>query len=290
METTRQARTAANGVERRPSGAHTPQNDNTASRERCRVPLFKIVRNGDFVVRRGALDRAHVRVLAGALRSSGRLDPVLLWQGPDQSEKDRYTLLDGAHRVAAYQSAKSGHESIPAVVVTCNRRTALLLAAQANSKDTLSLTYAEKADMAWRLVREPEAKYSKAEIATATGVSERTVATMRQRWKELQREKREPSGNWNRDRMAHQVDGGNMLDDTAYNAEVGEKAKRVLQAVDGVQRRDTNMLGDILEAAFGHHLRGAMDYLFGDVDEWSREGLNLGIEGEDDGEPEETDF
>jgi ParB-like chromosome segregation protein Spo0J len=227
----------------------------------------QILKDSHFRARSGEVERAHVRTLVGAIRNSGKLDPVLVWRSPDADEIERYTLLDGAHRLAAYKAALwSG--GIPARVVSCDRRAALLLAAGANAKDTLPLTTAEKWDMAWRLVMEPDAGFSKAEIAGTTGVSSRTVANMRLRLRVMKATGQEPSGNWRRDRTDAVWDNDEPPSDAQRKKEIEAMAKAVLAAVKGKQKHDEAWVADVLLAAFGYRLRLMADHLYGDVDEW----------------------
>ena len=63
----------------------------------------------------------------------------------------------------------------------------------------------ERADMAWRMVREPvEPRYRLREIVEAVGISERTAKTMRARLKELTANDGEITGQWWRDRRQPQ--------------------------------------------------------------------------------------
>lgn len=188
----------------------------------------------------------------------------------DPGGRNSLVLLDGAHRLSAY-GAVDWVSGIPAEIVTCSRRDALLIAAEANSKDTLPLSPNEKSDMAWRLVREPSARFSKAEIAKASGVSRRTVATMRSRLRALTEAGREPTGSWRRDRidLAADWEGQSYNSEADRSAEAKALAKKVLDAVGNKARYDEQLVADALEAAFGYRLRHMADYLYGDVDEWS---------------------
>lgn len=245
-----------------------------------------------FRARQGDLDRAHVRVLASALTGGGRLDPLCVWQDPSRTD-GALVLLDGAHRLGAYWAAKR-QGGIPVKVALCDRRTALLIAAAANSKDKLPLHYSEKADMAWRLVRQDEARYSKAEIASATMVSRRTVATMRSRWRQMKEEGREPTGSWGRDRrdLAADWTPEGQLEGVAREREIRELSKAVLDAVGRTARYDEHLVAEALQAAFGRRLRNMAEYLYGDVDEWTdfdppRTASSMSADQDEDGD---TDF
>lgn len=248
-----------------------------------RLARARIRKNYHFIARSGDLDRAHVRTLVGAIHTSGDLDPVLVWRAPDADE-GMFTLLDGAHRLAAYKAAGRA-DDIPARVVSCDYRTALLLAAGANSKDTLRLTFLEKADMAWRLVREPEAGYSKAEIAGATGVGSRTVANMRVRWRVMKEAGQEPSGRWSKDRSNAEWEAEEPLSDAERKEAIKAMAKALLAVIDGKQKHDETFVADALQFALGHRHRQMADYLYGDVDEWG----NTHIDGDHDEFEDEDD-
>lgn len=138
----------------------------------------------EFIARKGPQDRGHIRNLTDPIRNNGALRPLLHWCDPYERE-EVFPVLDGLHRLAAYKSV-DWSDGVPTNLVHCDRRTTLLLAASANSKDMLPLTYVEKADLAWRLVRELGMSFSKREFAKAIAVSARTVANMRSRWKTLE--------------------------------------------------------------------------------------------------------
>lgn len=233
------------------------------------------VRSGEIIVddhfraRQGELDPAHVRVLASALTGGGRLDPLCVWQDPSRTD-GALVLLDGAHRLGAYWAVKR-EQGIPVKVALCDRRTALLIAAAANSKDKLPLHYSEKADMAWRLVREDDARYSKAEIASATKVSARTVASMRSRWRQMKEEGREPTGSWWRDRRDETTEWTpeGQLEGAAREAKIKELSKALLDVVGRTARYDEHLVAEVLQAAFGRRLRNMAEYLYDDVDEWT---------------------
>ena len=222
-----------------------------------------------FTARQGELERAHVRTLMGAPRNGRPLTPVKLWKDP-ASDGGKLTVLDGLHRVAAYDAAEWAG-AIPAEVIACDRRSALLIAAEANSKDTLSLTYPEKADMAWRLVREPGAKYSRREVVEAVGVSDGTVSNMRRRWKKMEAEGKEPTGNWRRDRIETDTEWNPdaELMEAERAARLADLAKRLQEAVGSWIFRDEQLVADALDRAFGYKFRTMADYAFGEVDEWA---------------------
>lgn len=158
-----------------------------------------IVIDPEFVVRQGERDKAHIRTLAQRVRSGQRLDRVLLWRDPSTGS-NALTLIDGAYRLSAYKTAGWPH-AIPANIVECDRKQALLLAAGANAKDRKGTSPQEKQDYAWKLVRDESVTFSKSELVRYTGVSDSTIARMRSRWKALKGTPEQgATGHWWRDR------------------------------------------------------------------------------------------
>lgn len=115
---------------------------------------------------------AHVRALVSVVNTSGMLEPVTVWW-----DGKAWACVDGHHRLAAYTKADRETPSVPVQVFEGSLEDALVLAARTNTKDKLPMARAEKSNAAWRLVLTTPA--SKATLAEAAGVSERTVAHMR---------------------------------------------------------------------------------------------------------------
>lgn len=93
---------------------------------------------------------AHIKVLTDALRQQGKLDPLVVWQGP----QDRLWIIDGHHRYKAYlkvYGTNSNHK-VEAVHFEGTRTDAIRYAFRVNSKDKLSMTRAQKSQAAWRLI------------------------------------------------------------------------------------------------------------------------------------------
>jgi ParB-like chromosome segregation protein Spo0J len=95
-----------------------------------------------------------------------------------------WACVDGHHRLAAYVEAGRGHSDVPVRVFEGSLEEALVLAARTNTRDKLPMSRAEKSNAAWRLVLTTQV--SKATLAEAAGVSERTVAHMRRVQRALQ--------------------------------------------------------------------------------------------------------
>ncbi|MRH20603.1 ParB N-terminal domain-containing protein, partial [Rhodovulum strictum] len=172
----------------------------TPSYRRAYVQPREITRDPAFTVR--DIREDHVRTLYAALRNSGRLDPVLVWEDLRDPDRLRLVLLDGQHILAAYENQRRKTKvakGIPVRIVTCDEITAHRLAAQRNSRDKLPLTFAEKMNLAWRLVWLADAALSKADIVGDTGASRTTVHNMRQRRRAMIAAGKQPTGEWWRD-------------------------------------------------------------------------------------------
>lgn len=260
-------------------------------RERTFVAPRVISIRDDFVARKGAEDRAHVRTLAQAVANQGPLDPVLLWR-----DGGTLVLLDGAYRLAAYKAA-GWNDPIPAIIVLCDRRTALLLAAKANVKDKLSLTPTERADLAWKLVREPGMDFSKPEIARATGVSTATVARMRARLKVLLgMPEVEITGHWWRDRADEATEGveRDQMSEAERRKVIEEIAKQLRNVLDwrrpGAKTADSSIVYAALYEALGvQSVRFFVDWSFGGMAEEAEEWGSFGIGDEEEDDDAEAD-
>jgi ParB-like chromosome segregation protein Spo0J len=124
-----------------------------------------------FQPRRNREDERHIDALARAVRSVGKLDPILvMYIGPDPY------LIDGHHRLAAYEVAGIT-APVPVVYFEGQLEAALLEAGRENSKAKLPMSGQERQDYAWRLVL--LGGYSKSQTMEAAGVSDGQVAIMR---------------------------------------------------------------------------------------------------------------
>lgn len=139
----------------------------------CRPEVFQF--------RHVEADEYHVGILAEVPLSGNALDPIAVWSNPATAE---LIVIDGHHRYAAYRQAEWSRK-VPVLVYSCSLDDARLLALKENSKTRLTLTQQERSDAAWRLVCHGPETYSKRVTAQVTGVSERTVATMRKTYRAL---------------------------------------------------------------------------------------------------------
>lgn len=242
------------------------------------VALDGITKSRDFWFRHGGLDQRHKADLASTVLNNGRaLDPVLLWQPIGEPEGGKLILLDGWHRLAAYRAAKWTGD-IPALILTGDRRAALLAALGSNSRFVLPMTRDERMDAAWRLVREPvEPRFKVREVAAFSGVGRRTVDQMRKRWAEMKTADTAPTGEWWQDRR-DRPQGDEELDDMTdaqRRAEVEKLAGDIRDLIDRRKHperlilRDGDAVNDaICEALGAQRLRHLIEYVGEDDDEW----------------------
>ncbi|MBO9452279.1 ParB/RepB/Spo0J family partition protein [Tropicibacter sp. R16_0] len=216
----------------------------------------------------------HLAALRKTLRNTGQLDPILVWQEADEAGEatGRLVLLDGHYRVAAYQAEQAQGtitgNAIPARVLIGPRSLAALASLHANAKDTLPLSQTERLNAAWRLVREYGKSISMPKLATASGVSARTVSSMRKQAKAFSEALEAPSGDWRVDR--HWPDEGDFTppSDEEKQAKIQAIAAAVRGALKEQRTRDAETIGDALADAMDQHtLRLVLDYLTGEDSE-----------------------
>ncbi len=109
----------------------------------------------------------HVRALKSAVSANRGepLDAVLVWWSGE-----RWYLLDGHHRLDAYERHNAEHPDRPIrktnVKTFCGTLAeAMMCAAGANSKDKLPMSQQDKSNAAWRLVCMEDEKLKKSQIA-----------------------------------------------------------------------------------------------------------------------------
>lgn len=237
------------------------------------VDPASIIRSPDFTARQDGLVSTHVRSLAQVARSGQPLDPIVLWRDA-ATGSNALTLLDGAYRLAAYKLAGwSG--AIPAKIVECGRKQALLLSAGANSKDRMGLSRNEKQDNAWKLTRMEGVTFSIAELARASGVSPRNVVRMRNRWRELQgRSEVAVTGRWWQDQKdeAREWTEVEEMDPAVRRAAIDDMIGQVRDLMD--RRKGNLILADghavyeIIGGAFGKPwVEGFAEWYLGGKDE-----------------------
>jgi hypothetical protein len=152
----------------------------TAKKPPARLPLDAI---GEeplvFQPRQGGIDRDHVKEIAKGIGGEGVL---ILRVG------ERWVVVDGHHRLAAYRAmqAKTGKpQMVPVTVLKVHSLDeAIREAGRRNSRDKLSMSLDDKTAFAWGLV--VDGNGAKRVQAQAASIAESTVARMRAvsgRWK-----------------------------------------------------------------------------------------------------------
>ncbi|QHO73080.1 hypothetical protein ACH79_10945 [Bradyrhizobium sp. CCBAU 051011] len=124
----------------------------------------------------------HIFEMAKAIQNTGALEPILVFP-----VADKYYVIDGHHRLAAYITA-GWQGSIPARVFTGSLDEAMREALKLNIKNKLPMTTRDKTEAAWRLVKEGrpgEWPDSISETMKLTGVGKGTVNRMRSAWETL---------------------------------------------------------------------------------------------------------
>ena len=115
---------------------------------------------------------AHIKELSKAPQQGKDLTPITIWW-----DGKGWVCIDGHHRIEAYRVAGKWDATVPVEVYEGSIDNAVARAALGNTRDKLPMGSREKTETAWRLVI--GTALSKSAIASASGASERTVATMR---------------------------------------------------------------------------------------------------------------
>lgn len=128
----------------------------------------------------------HIRVLMEARMNAphNHLDPICVWWSGK-----RWLILDGHHRLEAYKRTQDkikGNNTIPARAFSGNLSEALRESTLLNSKDKLPVSREDKANRAWRMVVTGD--FSKRDTALSTGIGSSTVARMRAKLSDIQRD------------------------------------------------------------------------------------------------------
>jgi len=137
----------------------------------------------------------HRKVLYEALLRGDKFPPLVLWWSGQ-----RFYIIDGHHRAMAiadlardYEAGQLNGADSPTVlqegtaveIFAGSITEAMAEAVALNSRDKLAMSKEDKTERAWKLVTLEDPALSKAKIARAAGVSGRTVASMRERLKEM---------------------------------------------------------------------------------------------------------
>ncbi len=184
-----------------------------------------------FQFREQELTPHHVDDLVDALKAGKELDPMTAWI----SQEGHHVVIDGHHRLAAYQ-AVGWKGKVQVEVHTCDRAEARLLALAENAKARLPMTQTAKANAAWALVCDAF-DYSKRQIVEATGISNGTVAAMRRVKKLLDAEDEAIPEDWKQ----------------ALRASQGKEPKEMTDdMIEEMIRQRTKLLDDLVGKHIGH--------------------------------------
>ncbi|MDV7144089.1 hypothetical protein R3X27_15480 [Tropicimonas sp. TH_r6] len=225
---------------------------------------------------KGRVSGTHLQHLRTVLKNGGLLDPVKLWQEVDGQggTTGRLVVLDGRYRIAAYRAEQATKDrkklgkkptpvTIPARIYAVTKAEALLIALQSNSKETLPLTYSERSNAAWRMVWEFGDSIPKPRLAAASGISPRTILTMRRQRKAFRDANDTPSLDWRKDlRWPKEVKEYCPPTDEQKAEMVTALAKGFRQTLNSNFTKDLATLADALEEALGiQQMRYLIDYL-----------------------------
>lgn len=161
----------------------------------------------------------HAVELGRAIQRGQVLAPlVVYWIG------DAWCVIDGHHRLAAYRGVKYT-KPIPVKVFEGTLEQARLQGLANNSKDKLAMTPREKQNAAWKMVI--SSRFSKADIASAAGVSERTVGNMRAAERTIKAEYPEQALDSLTWEQARKMAAGELIEDFGAEDWVETEAKKV---------------------------------------------------------------
>jgi ParB/Sulfiredoxin domain len=130
------------------------------------VPLSSLRRG--FYLRQSGTDAAHVQLLADAA-SSEELPAILV-------QKNSLRIVDGMHRIEV--AKLRGEKSINARFVDCSDEDAFMLAVRSNTLHGLPLSRADRIVGAKQIL-DWHADWSDRAVAAATGLSPKTIASLR---------------------------------------------------------------------------------------------------------------
>jgi hypothetical protein len=172
----------------------------------------------------------HIFGMAQALhRQRAPLTPIVVFP-----VGDAFYVMDGHHRLAAYDTAR-WTKTIPAQVYQGDLDAAWRAALGRNSRDKLPMSKEDKTSAAWRIVKKNDPRDSIASIANLSGVSTSTVDNMRKVWRT--------------------IDDGKHGDATELQALTWAKARRLAegredqQDLDDWREEEANKLVDALQRA-----------------------------------------
>ena len=210
-----------------------------------------------FQPRSHVITEGHVLELGKQIKNHGTLDEVLVL-----AIGDEFYLVDGHHRLEAYRRAKVFND-IPISYYEGSLEEAVLQSGLTNSKVKLPMGNQERQDYAWKLVKLQ--RYSKSQIASASGVSTRQVARMRSVLKQLGKEAMRIKSWYIANRKAR----GEFVD-TEWNEdkieEMAEKAQQKIWKAFGLKLQENpEVAARALVKYFNHRLPDVLRYLRDDL-------------------------
>lgn len=230
---------------------------------------------------------SHVADLIRTLHNKGALDPILVWSEADKAgvETGNLVLLDGYFRVQAYKAIKD-KRGIPSLIFRGSLKDAELEALTANTRTTQALTLPERSNAAWGLVQRYGNEMSKREISSASNVSQRTIARMRQQLKAMRKGEGTPTENWMQDQKWPLENTFTPPTDEEQKRMIAEIAAEVQEVFRKYGRTDVSLKAEALLAALGERdMKDMADYLFAeDEDEFAP--IRQASLGDDTADPE----
>ncbi|WBL31762.1 ParB N-terminal domain-containing protein [Sinirhodobacter sp. HNIBRBA609] len=230
-----------------------------------RVALSELdIRPDDFQFRDTPLDQYHADEILKALQQGRDVGPMDVWRDPDDG---KLYVLDGHHRFDAYTRLKWS-EPVKVQVHEGAFHRVKLVALRENTKARLPMSAQERANAAWGLAQEQSDDggftYSKRELAEATGVSERTVATMRSTHRKLIEIGKEPPRRWSTAiEMAKGKEFGEMTEEELEEwneAKAAEFDRHVGKFIAEYSKRYPVAVRIVLERRMGQEFEYMIDY------------------------------
>jgi hypothetical protein len=253
------------------------ENSLEIKRRPSKLPISKIAQKPElFQPRNNVLDERHITELVRSIKVNKFLDPIkviLVGNTP--------ILIDGHHRLAAYEVAKVKSD-VPVTYFDGSIREAVIEAGSSNCKTKLPIDGKQRNNYAWRLVLMDV--FSKSEIRKASGVSDGLIGVMRRTKRELT-EKGYPLfdySEWWRARNANKGSDGafdRQYDEGWEEEESDEWADRLSKTFGTKLLTQPGIAAKALEKHFGRKLDGLLKEL----------SATFKTLMEDEGE-EETDF
>jgi hypothetical protein len=208
-----------------------------------------------FQPRNAKEDERHTGDLVRAIRNVGMLDPILVMYVGQHPY-----VIDGHHRVAAYEVAKVT-APVPVEYFQGTLEEAVAAAGRANSKAKLPMQPQERQNYAWKLVL--LGAYSKSKIVEAAGVSARQVGYMRTVKSDLGAAAFDCVEWW----VARQRAEGTNREWSDEQRQVWEEERadelvgEIMKACGPKLTRDTRIAALVLERLFGRSLDEVVRYL-----------------------------